>query len=403
MRIRQIGSTVFDNSTNIVVDATALDAVGGGFRVNDLDGPQPFAVEVAFIRSTRQQVLEALNLLAYDLYIRSQRRTFANVAGGVVVWIENKSGNSTLRSYLTNASVNLVSIENGTVGIIARARVTGTLIGPFAASSHTTETFSSLRAYGLYTLPLSNLNNSDLAIHSFTAFINNNTGLRNVLFVCETLENFSRQSRIRRISPSSVSSNLVLESFSAEPGTTLQRARFATSGSGTITYYAEGTTTQNDIYNLFFEVFLPSVPSSDIQYTISWDTQPAINGIVDYNKTFIRAGIYARSFANTTITIYIPNAPANTYISPILLIPTDGTFVFNATAPNVSYLTASEQIEGHPSLFASGSDYGELRGPPGFIAGKYLAFFAGMMTPTISNLTTNVTIQSRLIEPASFM
>ena len=148
MRVRQIGSTVFDNNTNIVVNATALDAVGSGFRVNDLGGPQPFAVEVAFIRSTRQLALRALNTLASELYTRSQRRAGfrLNVAGGVDVIVEDESGNATLRATLVNASVNLISVENTATGVIARARVSGTLLAPFATSSTVSVTISSLKA-----------------------------------------------------------------------------------------------------------------------------------------------------------------------------------------------------------------------------------------------------------------
>jgi hypothetical protein len=404
MRVRQIGSTVFDNNTNIVVDSTALDAVGGGFRVNDLDGPQPFAVEIAFVRSTRQEVLDALNLLAYDLYIRPQRRTFLNVAGGVVVWVEDRNGNAILRSFLTNASVNLISIESATTGVIARARVTGMLISPFITSNIVSQTFSSLKAYGLYTLPLSNIDESTLAIHNIDVTINNNTGLRNALFVFEILQTLGSSQKIYRKSPTSVSNNLVLESFTAEPGANLQRAYFATSGNGTIMYYITDNELIADLYNLYFEVYLPFAPSSDVTYKIIWDEQPEISGIVNYKQTFIKAGMYTRANAACQITVNITNAPANTYISPLIFIPVDGVFVYNATATNLSrFFTNYPATENRRSFFCTGSDYGELRGLPGFIAGKYLAFFAGMMNTTISNLTTNVTIRSRRIEPAAFM
>jgi hypothetical protein len=405
MRVRQIGSTVFDNNTNIVVNATALDAVGSGFRVNDLNGPQPFAVEVAFIRSTRQLALNVLNTLARDLYIRSQRRDSPRLsaAGGTIVIVEDEAGTASLRTRLVNASVSLITVENTTTGVIARARVSGTLLGPFAASTSTSQTFSSFRAYELRTITLTNVSDTALAIHNIDVTISNSTNLRNALFAFEVLESATATNRIYRKSPSSVSNNLVLENFNAGGTTTLQRARFTTSGTGTITYNLANSEVPIDVFNLFFEVYLPSAPSSDVLYSINWSGQPAITGVVDFDRTFINAGIYVRAYSATIVTIQITNAPVNTYVSPLVFIPTNGVFVYNATAPNLSVISANNAVtEAVLSLVAIGTTEGELRGPAGFIAGRHLAVFSGMMIPTITNLDASVTITSRRIEPASF-
>jgi len=74
MRIRQIGSFDFNADTNIIVDATNQDAPGIGFRVSKLCDPQPFSVEIAFRRTTRQQALDAVSKLARELYSYAQRR-----------------------------------------------------------------------------------------------------------------------------------------------------------------------------------------------------------------------------------------------------------------------------------------------------------------------------------------
>jgi hypothetical protein len=408
MRVRQIGSTVFDNNTNIVVDATALDAVGSGFRVNDLYGPQPFVVEIAFIRSTRQLALRALNTLATELYIRSQRRAGSrlNVAGGVDVIVEDESGNATLHSLLVDASVNLLTVETASNGVIARARVAGTLICPFVGSAVVLGTASSLKAYELRTVALSSTFNFALAAHNVEVFFSNNSGLRNTLFVFETLETATATSRIYRKSPTTVSSNITLESFNAGGTTILDRARFVSGGNGTITYDINTIEVPIDVFNLFFEVYLPSVPSSDVFYTINWGGQPTITGLVDYSKTFIRTGVYVNPNTATTITLQITNAPANTYVSPLVFIPVDGVFVYNATATNVAqFLANTPTRESTFALYAAGNNAtpGELRGPAGFIAGRYLVVFAGMMTPTITNLNATVILRSQRIEPASFM
>ena len=79
MRVRQIGTFVFDANTNIVVDETNQDAPGIGFRANNLYDPQPFSVEIAFKRATRQQALNAVNALARELYSYAQRRRVATL------------------------------------------------------------------------------------------------------------------------------------------------------------------------------------------------------------------------------------------------------------------------------------------------------------------------------------
>ena len=406
MRVRQIGSIVFDNTTNIVVNATALDAVGSGFRVNDLYGPQPFSVEVAFVRSTRQLALRALNTLSRDLYILSQRRDSPrlNAPGGAVVIVEDEAGNATLRAVLTNASVTLVTVENTTTGVIARARVSGTLLAPFAATSLAIQNVSSLKAYELRTVTLTNIDDWSLAIHNIDTTISNSAGLRNALFAFEILENATATSRIYRKNPSSVSSNLVLENFNAGD-TTLQRARFAASGNGTLTYNFGFDELPIDTFNLFFEIYLPSAPTSDVLYSINWNNQPPTIGVVDFTQTFIKAGVFVRTGFDTTVTVQITNALVNTYVSPIIFIPTNGVFTYNATAPNLSLFYAYyPATETELALSAvGGTQFGVLRGSPGFIGGKYLAIFSGMMIPAITNLSASVSIRSRRIEPASFV
>ena len=200
-----------------------------------------------------------------------------------------------------------------------------------------------------------------------------------------------------------MSSNLTLESFNAG-GVTLQRARFNTSGNGTITYNLTFDELPIDTFNLFFEVYLPSAPTSDVFYTISWTGQTEISGVVNFTQTFIKAGVFVRTGYASNVTVQITNAPVNTYISPLVFIPIDGVFTYNAIAPNLSiFYGFHPSSETELALYAAGSQLGVLYGPPGFIGGKYLAVFGGMMIPSIGNLEASVSFRSRRIEPASFM
>ena len=162
MRVRQIGTLVFDANTNIVVDANNQDAPGIGFRVNSLYDPQPFAVEIAFRRATRQAALNAVNTLARELHSYTQRRQDGRlaVAGGALVVAEDAAGSASLRSYLRDGTVTLLGVETTATGVLAQVRVTGTLIAPFLDYTPTVNTLSSLLPYERRVVALSGLSDA---------------------------------------------------------------------------------------------------------------------------------------------------------------------------------------------------------------------------------------------------
>jgi hypothetical protein len=277
MRVRQIGTLVFDNDTNIVVDAINQDAPGVGFRTNDLFDPQPFAVEIAFRRATRQDALNAVNALARELYSYAQRRQderFA-VAGGALVVVEDAAGDASLRAYLRDSSVTLLSIETTATGVIARVRVTGTLVSSFFTPAFTPNTLSTLLPYERRVVALSGLSDAYLYRHSFEYSTNSMTGLYNALIVFEERESATSTSRIAVINPATVSWGITTQNWNAG-WATLTRAEFTSTTTGTITYTVDPAAFSRDIYRLFIEIFCPTAPSANARYLVSWDVQPQI-------------------------------------------------------------------------------------------------------------------------------
>jgi hypothetical protein len=253
MRIRQIGTLVFDANTNIVVDANNQDVPGIGFRVNDLYDPQPFSVEIAFRRTTRQQALNAVNALARELHSYAQRRQdgrFA-IAGGALVRVEDATGGATLGSYLRDSSVTLLSVEATTTGVLARVRVTGTLVNPFLDYSFTENILSSLLPYERRVVSLAGLSDAYLYKQKIDYLAYNISGLYNALLAIEELESATGTSRITAINPATVTSGITLQNWNAG-WATLTRATFSSATNGTITYTITPSIPR-DIYRLFIE------------------------------------------------------------------------------------------------------------------------------------------------------
>jgi len=405
MRIRQIGTLVFDADTNIVVDASNQDAPGIGFRVNDLYDPQPFSVEIAFRRATRQDALGAVNALARELHSYAQRRQDGRlaVAGGVLVVAEDATGGASLRSFLRDGSVTLLSVEATATGVLARVRVMGTLINPFLNYTTTQNTLSSLLPYERRVVALSGLSDAYLYKHSIAATpILNMPGLYNALIAVEELESATGASRIQAISPATVTSGITTQGQSWNAGwQTLTRANFSTATSGTITYTV-GTAFPHDVYRLFIEIFCPTTPSSNARYIVSWDGQPQIAETIVGDRSWYTPALFVRGENPSTLTLEIQNVPTGTLVMPIVLIPTDGVSVWNVIAPPP--ITYFHILDPQSALFRPFrvDPSGTVYGAPGFISSRFIAVFNGAMTQIVPGASVGFVIFSRRIEPAAF-
>jgi hypothetical protein len=401
MRIRQIGTIVFNADTNIVVDATNQDAPGIGFRVNDLYDPQPFSVEIAFRRATRTQALNAVNTFARELHSYAQRRQndYFAVAGGVLVVAEDETGGTSLRSYLRDGSVTLLSVEATSTGVLARVRVTGTLVNPFLDYTYTATMVSSLKPYERRAVTLVGSNDAYLYKNVTNQTFTNMPGLYNALLAVEELESATGTSRIQAINPASVSSGITTQSWNAG-WATLTRANFSSATSGTITYTIP--TSPRDIYRLFIEIYCPTTPPSTARYIVSWDGQPQVAETISGDRSWYTPALIALDPVSFPLTLEIQSVPTGTLVMPIVLLPIDGVYVFNVISlPTLTaYRAVVPQVaEGSPfRVFPSGTVYG----PPGFISSRHIAVFNGAMSPSLSGAAANVGIYSHRIEPAAF-
>jgi len=401
MRIRQIGTLVFDANTNIVVDETNQDAPGIGFRANSLFDPQPFAAEIAFRRATRQQALNAVNAFARELHSYAQRRrdNLPAVAGGALVVVEDANGGTSLRSYLRDGSVTLLGVEAISTGVLARVRVTGTLVNPFLDYTYTTTAVSSLKPYERREVTLTGTSDAYLNKNFVNQQIFNMPGLYNALLAIEELESATGTSRIQAINPASVSSGITTQSWNAG-WATLTRANFSSATSGTITYTIP--TSPRDIYRLFIEIYCPTTPSSNARYLVSWSGQPQIAETISGDRSWYTPALIALDSASFPLTLEIQSVPTGTLVMPIVLLPIDGVYVFNVISlPTLTaYRAVVPQTAGEPPFKVSPS--GTVYGPPGFVSSRYVAVFNGAISPSLSGAYADVGIYSHRIEPAAF-
>jgi len=404
MRIRRIGTLVFDADTNIIVDATNQDVPGIGFRANSLTDPQPFAVEIAFRRATRQQALDAVNTLARELHSYAQRRQDGRlaVAGGVLVVAEDATGGTSLRSYLRDGTVTLLSVEATSIGVLARVRVTGTLINPFLNYTFIDTTLSALAPYERRLVTLAGTSDAYLYKNDLICTpISNMPGLYNALIAVEELESATGTSRIQAISPTSVSSGITQDQTWNAGWQTLTRAFFASATSGTITYTVT-TGFPHDVYRLFIEIFCPSTPPSNARYLISWNEQPQIAETISGDRSWYTPALFVRGDAAFTLTLEIQNVPTGTLVMPLILIPVDGVSVWNVigTPPITYFHILNHQSASFRPFRVEPS--GTIYGAPGFVSSRYIAVFVGTMTTILTNASAGLVIRSRRIEPASF-
>jgi hypothetical protein len=404
MRVRQIGTFVFDADTNIVVDANNQDAPGIGFRINSLYDPQPFAVEIAFRRNTRQQALDAVNALARELYSSAQRRQDERlaVAGGAPVVAEDATGGTTLRSYLRDTVVTLLSVETTSTGVLARVRVAGTLVNPFLNYTFTLNTISSLLPYERRVVSLSGLSNAYLYKHWGSYFnVVNMTGLYNVLLAIEELESATGTSRINAINPATVTGGITLQNWSAG-WQTLTRANFSSATSGTITYTVNPSFPK-DVYRLFIDILCPTTPPSNARYLLSWDGQPQIAETISGDRSWYTPALFAHASAADTFTLEIQNVPTGTLVMPLILIPTDGVFVWNVITQPTLISFHFHELQSSLARPLMAAPAGTVYGPPGCVASKHIAIFNGMMAPSITvSSAASLNIRSFRIEPAAF-
>ena len=402
MRIRQIGTLVFDANTNIIVDANNQDAPGVGFRADSLFDPQPFSVEIAFRRSTRQQALNAVSALARELHSYAQRRqdTRLAVAGGAVVWVEDATGGASLRSYLRDAAVTLLSVETTAAGVIARARVTGTLVNPFTNYTATQTPISSLLPYERRLITLAGTSDAYLYKNSINQIYYNMSGLYNALLAIEELESATGTSRIVASGPNSVSSGITTQGWNAG-WTTLYRSNFISATSGTITYTINASFPR-DVYRLFIEIYCPTPPPSNARYLVSWPGQPQIAETISGDRSWYTPTLIATESFSFPLTLEIQNVPTGTLVMPIMLIPVDGVYIWNIITPPTlsSYRVITLQHTNTPALAADPP--GTIYGPPGFISSRYVAVFNGSMSPSLSGAYSWLGIYACQIEPAAF-
>jgi len=403
MRIRRIGTLVFNADTNIIVDATNQDAPGVGFNANTLFDPQPFAAEIAFRRETRQQALNAVSRLARELHSYAQRRQVVSLAGGAEVIIDDASGSATLAAHLRDAAVTLSSVETTADGVIARVRVTGTLVAPFLSTTSLLNSFSLLRPYERRNISLPGLSDEYLYKNGFYCFVSNMPGLYNALFAAEERESASGGSRIQVINATSNSQGTTTETWSVG-GTTLTRVRFSSATSGTITYPIN-TTIPADVYRLFIEIFCPTTPSANARYLVSWEGQPQIAETITAGRSWYMPALITRDGAPITVTLQIQNVPSDTLVMPIVLIPTDGVSVWNiVTPPTLAVFHMYDPQYALPRPFRTIPN-GTIYGAPGFVSSRHLTVFLGVTTLNHNDLTgasANLDVRSYRIEPAAF-
>jgi hypothetical protein len=315
--------------------------------------------------------------------------------------VEDATGGATLRSYLRDGNVTLLSVETTATGVLARVRVTGTLINPLLDYTLTQNVLTSLLPYERRIVALSGLSDAYLYKSSLFYTVLNMTGLYNALLAIEELESATGTSRIQAINPATVTGGITTNDWNAG-WATLTRAQFTSATNGTITYTINPAAFPHDVYRLFIEIFCPTTPPTNARYLVSWDGQPQIAETIVGDRSWYTPSLFIRSNVTFTLTLIIQNVPTNTLVMPLILIPTDGVSIWNViTPPTLSYFHTLDHQSALSRPFET-IPIGTIYGAPGTITSRHIAVFNGVMSSTITSASAVLDIRSRRIEPAAF-
>jgi len=318
----------------------------------------------------------------------------------VRVVAEDAAGGASLRSYLRDGSVALLGVEATATGVIARVRVSGTLVAPFIDYAYTTTNVTALKPYERRAVTLTGANEEYLYKNCFYSFFHNFSGLYNVLIAIEELESATGTSRIQAFSPETVSSGITSQGWNAG-WTTLYRAFFSSATSGTITYTINSAF-PSDVYRLFIEIFCPTTPPANARYIVSWPGQPQIAETISGDRTWYTPALITPDAVSFPLTLEVQNVPTGTLVMPLTLIPTDGVYVWNAITP-----PTTQEVNTGSLQYATVRPFrtvpaGTIYGVPEFVTSRRIAVFLGAMAPTITNAYADLLLFPARIEPASF-
>lgn len=391
MQIASIGSWTFDGSTNIVVGGLDLDLPGTGRRARQIWEPRPISFQLAFIRSSRSAVMNAVDQFVRDLVYEETRRGFTGAIPGSISITFAGAENV---SWLTDIEVTLREVRNVAQGLMVIIDVRGVLLHPPVLGGGTV-TVTGVNSFASTIVQLSNdtipLRQIDLEIVT-----PNTTSITDSLLVIESLPSTSSAPQTRVVSGSATIGSWIAQAMPS--GHTRHLLSAGTSGSITYTI-TPGTTIDRVPYTVWMAVQTISAATPTV--TVAWPTLPSREVLVVDTQTLYPIALYDLNIT-TPITVQVTNAAAgNTYVYPLIFVPLDiAACVYVVGAGKYNTLHLRDPMRSQIGLITvTNSPTARIYGYKPIITRNVAMLLHCIPTVNLSTATSTYTVVHRQLSP----
>lgn len=389
MRITRIGSWVFDNNTNVVLDSGLDQELPGvGVELSALWQPRDLVIRLMFQRSSRNAALQAANEFLRDV---AYAMTRYNPAVGTLPPSIVMNFDGVYTSYLANAIARVQSITSTSVGTAVMLELRGVLLYPPAGSTSQL-TVSNVDSFATTVQTLGS-DASTLRLITLSLLTPTATSIIDSLLLIESLAP-SDTPQHRVVSPSSAASNFTAETMPS--GHT--RYRMASGTGGTINYTI---TVDAILARIPYTVWMCIQASAPCTATVSWTTLPTRIIPITTNRTWYPIAVHDWPFTHT-ISITLTNAGINTYVYPLMFVPFDVAlcaYVRGANQYNRLFIRPFPL----PALAVSNQPNASIFMARVPVTRHVIALTHGIAVTTLSTATTTYDVFHAPIAPVSFV
>jgi hypothetical protein len=317
MQLVSIAGVTLGSAITIETTGMSQDIPGAGATLDYRDVWRERPVEWTLIvrGTTRDAVMTTLDTIARAIYVAQHGRT---VGDDGTCAIEAISHLGTVRAWLRDVILKVISVEQEAPGMVAKVAMSGTLTTPTYrnAAQSTTITASSF-------VPTMQTLHSQQTLQLLNLFVDTSPdGLTDAIHVIESIDTPGSPVSTVVINPATPAPpGWVAETFSG----TLTRLRSTSSGAATITY-SLGTSPRQTLYHIWLCVSSPQ-PLSVVVTSNAPSFAPQ-RIIVQPGQTWYRVGIWDYANISRTLTLQIDAHFPNCYVYPVLLVPITANIIY---------------------------------------------------------------------------
>ncbi len=386
MQLVSIAGVTLGSAITIETTGMSQDIPGAGATLDyrDVWRERSIAWTLLIRNTTRDAVMSDLDTLMRAIYVAQHGR---NAGDDGSCLVEMASQHGTVRTWLRDVTLKLVSVEQESRGMVARVALTGTQTSPAFSMSFATTSISASSF-----VPSTQTINSIATLQLLQLRIDTSpSGLTDALHVIESLDTTGSTVMTVTINPATPPpTNFTAETFS----TSRTRLRATASGSNATITYNVGSIPQLTLYHIWLCISVTQ--STSVLITSNAASFAPQRIVVHPAQTWYRVGVwdYHNYSGTRTITITITNYTSNTYVYPLLLIPaTAHTLYIKTSQYQYLYMQPIEVL----FVEVRSTNQAEIYGSFPIITSNVIAYTHAFHLPTLSAITTTIRAHSIML------